>query len=222
LTGQQQRIIPAVSILAIAMILVISPFYQIFAGAENDARIPIDFNGPVGNTGLPGQWSLRVTYGKPDATVLQQKDENILLLRCANASFSLERAVSVSPREYPFVTWSWKAMKLPSAGDVRKKTRNDQGLQILLAFENRKIISYVWDANAPAGTINDESLGWPFNVAIKVIVVQSGTDRINEWVTHTRDVYQDYRNLFNEDASSERAENSGKYAVHAGSVRRDD
>ena len=89
-------------------------------------------------------------------------------------------------------------MQLPSSGDVRRKSLNDQGLQILLAFEDRKIISYVWDANAPEGTVTDESLGWPFNISVKVIVVQSGTDRSNEWITHTRDMYQDYRNLFSE------------------------
>jgi hypothetical protein len=185
-----------------SIILTSLSFFATLSGADDSSRIFVDFNGPVTKNGLPKPWSLRVNSGRPYAAVLQQNNDNILHLKCANASFSLERAVSLSPLQHPFVTWSWKAMKLPDSGDVRKKSRNDQGLQLLLAFENSKIISYVWDANAPAGTVTDESLGWPLNVAVKVIVVQSGTDRINEWVTHTRDVYQDYRRLFNEDPPS--------------------
>lgn len=193
---KQRRTIPLTTILAIVILLIVSLSCQVVSGASS--RILIGFQGPTEKTGLPKPWLLRVNSGNAHVMVLQEQDENILHLICENASYSLERSVSVSPEEHPYVSWNWKAMKLPSSGDVRRKAVNDQGLQILLAFENRKIISYVWDANAPEGTVTDESLGWPFNISVKVIVVQSGTDRVNEWITHTRDVYQDYRDLFSE------------------------
>ena len=195
---KQRHAGPLTGMLAIVVFFIASLSFQAFSGAENSSQIIIDFYGPIEKTGLPKPWLLRVKHGKAHVVVLQEQDNNILRLRCDNASYSIERAVSVSPYEHPYITWSWKAMKLPSSGDVRRKTLNDQGLQILLAFEDRKIISYVWDANAPEGTVTDESLGWPFNISVKVIVVQSGTDRVNEWITHTRDMYQDYRNLFSE------------------------
>ena len=161
--------------------------------------IIIDFNGAAGENGLPRPWLLRVNKGQANLRVLRRRDENILYLRCENSSYSIEREVSASLEEYPYVTWIWKAMKIPALGDARNKQRNDQGLQILFAFENGKIISYVWDANAPEGTITDESLGWPLKLSIKVVVVNSGTGRSGGWISNTRNIYLDYLNLYHED-----------------------
>jgi hypothetical protein len=196
----KRTIIATLAILAIVVPYIVSLFLRVpISIAEDTLPIIVDFNGEIRNNGLPSPWLLRVNKGQAHVKVLHQRDEDVLYLRCDSSSFSLERGVSASPEEYPYVTWTWKAMRLPAFGDVRKKERNDQGLQILFAFENRKIISYVWDANAPEGTITDESFGWPLNLSIKVIVVNSGTDRLGEWVSNTRDVYLDYRNLYHED-----------------------
>ena len=56
-------------------------------------------------------------------------------------------------------------------GDVRKRGYDDQALQLLIAFENKKVLSYIWDSNAPEGVSVDESIGWPINIGIRVIVV---------------------------------------------------
>lgn len=95
-------------------------------------------------------------------------------MKCKESSFSIERKAHVDSAEYPYIIWTWKALRIPAYGDVRMRDRNDQALQVIVAFENRKVISYVWDANAPEGTVSDESIGWPFNFTVKVIVVRSG------------------------------------------------
>lgn len=181
------------------IVFIIFPFLNpILLKAYEVLPITVDFNGVIEKNGPPKPWFLRVNNGKAHISVLHQKDENILYLKSESSSFSLGRDISISPEDYPYVTWRWKAMKLPLSGDVRNKNRNDQGLQVLFAFENRKIISYVWDANAPEGTVMNESIGWPFNLSIKVIVVNSGSAGMNEWVSNTRNIYKDYRDLFNE------------------------
>ncbi len=188
----------AVNLSTIIISIILSISCPVLSLADDIFPIIVDFNGAIEKDGLPKSWLLKVNDGKAQVKVFHQGDENILYLRCESSSFSLERNVSVSPEEYPYVSWSWKATKLPIYGDVRKKIHNDQGLQMIFAFENRKIISYVWDANVPEGTVTDESLGLPINLSIKVIVVNSGSDRINEWVSHTRNVRHDYRGLFRE------------------------
>jgi hypothetical protein len=95
--------------------------------------------------------------------------------------------------------WSWKVTEIPEKGDARRKNTNDQALQILAAFENRKVISYIWDSNAPEGTVMDESVGWPFSVRIKVVVVRSGNADQSKWVVERRNIYEDYRTLFREE-----------------------
>jgi hypothetical protein len=163
------------------------------------SQVRIDFQGIPEKDGLPPDWRLRINKGIASAGIVREDGESVLSLICRNSSFSVERDLRMSVSEYPFVTWSWKAMKLPSTGDVRNKGLNDQALQILAAFENRTIISYVWDSNAPEGTIADETLGWPVNLRIKVVVVKSGAADMGKWIAHSRNIYQDYRNLFREE-----------------------
>ena len=68
-----------------------------------------------------------------------------------------------------------------------------------MAFEGRKILSYIWDSNAPEGTVADESIAWPVSLKVKVLTLKSGCSDAGKWLTVTRNVYDDYRKLFNED-----------------------
>jgi hypothetical protein len=63
------------------------------------------------------------------------------------------------------------------------------------------VISYIWDSSAPEGTVTDESMGWPFAFAIKVMVVKSGEADVNRWVIERRNIYEDYEKLFHEKPS---------------------
>jgi hypothetical protein len=147
---------------------------------------------------LPRNWRLMVHAGTADLGVVSEGGEHVLHMKCKESSFSIERKAYVDSAEYPYIIWTWKALKIPAHGDVRVRDRNDQALQILVAFDNRKVISYVWDSNAPAGTVSDESIGWPFNLAVKVIVVRSGHADTGEWITQTRNIHRDYKTIFNE------------------------
>jgi len=159
--------------------------------------LAVGFDGALAKNGLPSTWKLSVRTGTADAGIAPESKRRILHIKCREASFSLERKLPVNPGDYPYVSWTWKAVRLPLMGDVRKKGYNDQALQLLIAFENRKVLSYVWDSNAPEGAVVDESIGWPVNLAIKVIVVNSGPADTGKWITLKRNIYEDYRELFN-------------------------
>ena len=59
------------------------------------------------------------------------------------------------------------------------------------------MIGYIWDSNAPAGTIAD---GHSVMTPIKVVVLRSGKQRLGEWIQERRNVAQDYRRLFGKDS----------------------
>ncbi|HAM52254.1 MAG TPA: hypothetical protein DCP92_16750 [Nitrospiraceae bacterium] len=192
----------------IVLIIVLTLFLMLFVcfpeAAVNAAEVSfmsLDFNGGSETGDIPKPWNIRLREGKADVKVVSEGG-NVLHVKCSQSSFAVERNVSVDLDKSSHISWTWKALRLPSQGDVRKKGRNDQALQILVAFKNGKILSYVWDTNAPEGTITDESVGWPINLKIKVIVVQSGTLDIGKWITHTRNIYEDYLNLFHEEPAS--------------------
>jgi len=166
---------------------------------KDGPHITIDFGGRVEKSGVPLPWKLRVNAGKADTRILTEGGEPALYMRSLNASFSLERELSLSTMDYPYLNWSWKALTIPPRGDLRERSQNDQVLQLLVAFEGGKILSYVWDANAPEGTVSDESIGLPLFIKVKVIVVKSGTADIGRWLDVSRNLYEDYKKIFGEE-----------------------
>ncbi|RJQ41749.1 MAG: DUF3047 domain-containing protein [Nitrospiraceae bacterium] len=166
----------------------------------SDAQsIIFDFDGKINSSGVAAPWELKEKSGNADVKIISDSSEKVIQLKCDDASFSLGREVKVDVKNYPYVTWKWKVLKLPPKGDVRKDKTNDQVLQLLVAFEGRKILSYIWDSNAPEGTVTEESVAWPVSLRIKIITVKSGAADIGKWLTMTRNVYDDYRKFFKEE-----------------------
>jgi hypothetical protein len=59
-----------------------------------------------------------------------------------------------------------------------------------------RIVGYVWDTTAPVGTIcKSEKTG-----TVTYIVVRSGTAELGKWLTERRNVAEDYKKLYGEDA----------------------
>jgi Protein of unknown function (DUF3047) len=156
----------------------------------------MDFSGSPGARALPAGWSLKVHQGKAHADLVAQDGEKVLHMESVNSSFAVEHDIAVDIRTHPYLVWTWKAVSLPPKGDVREKSKDDQALQLLVAFKDGRVLSYVWDANALEGTVVDQSIPWPFSIEIKVIVVQSGGSDLGKWITNERNVYKDYRRLF--------------------------
>ena len=157
-----------------------------------------DFAGALNEQGVPRPWKLKVKSGEAHVNMVEEQQAKVLHLPCKDASFAVERATKVDVRHAPVLTWTWKAVELSPRGDVRSSGTNDQVLQLLLGFHGKKVLSYIWDTQAPVGTVADESIGWPISVTLKVLVVQSGQAEVGRWLTMTRNVLDDYQRLFGE------------------------
>ncbi len=168
-----------------------------YVKAYDAPTLTVGFEGTLEKNSLPAGWKLSIRSGTADAGIVPESNGHILHLKCREGSFSVERNLKLDPADYPYISWTWKAVQLPLLGDVRKKGHNDQALQLLVAFENRRVLSYVWDSNAPEGAVVDESIGWPVNLAIRVIVVKSGRADTGKWITLKRNICEDYREFFN-------------------------
>jgi hypothetical protein len=170
-------------------------FSSVCAGADNQP-IVIGFDGKPDSDGVPKGWELKVKSGDAIFKILDENNQKIIYLKSADASFSFQKSISLNPREYPYLTWTWKAVKLPAGGDFRKSKTNDQALQVFVAFKGGDAFSYIWDTNAPEGSFGEESIGWPINIKIKVIAVKSGSSQLGQWVTINRNIYDDYKKFF--------------------------
>jgi hypothetical protein len=156
-----------------------------------------DFSTGVDEDGIPLGWELKERSGKADFAILRDGEIHALCLRSEDTSFSFQKPLDIDPREFPIISWKWKVTELPEGGDFRKWGKDDQAAQLFVAFSNADIIVYLWDTTAPRGHVDD---AWspPF-ISIKAVVVQSGQAQTGKWLKETRNVYDDYRELFEKD-----------------------
>jgi hypothetical protein len=143
---------------------------------------------------LPDGWQLHIVRGAPDVTVTTDSRGNVLRLRSRSSSFALERAVSVNLTQFPLLSWDWKVTELPQGGDFRRSKTDDQAAQILLAFPDRRILSYVWDTSAPKGMLQKTSV-LPL-LGVWVMVCRSGGSELNQWISETRNVADDFQRAY--------------------------
>jgi len=151
-----------------------------------------------GMEGLPSDWQIKVNHGKPDISVCGENDGACLHLRSTKASFALEHPVDVDPAQMPFLTWHWKVTRLPEGGDFRHADTDDQAAQVLVAFDDRRVLSYVWDTSAPKGS--EQKSSYVTLVHVFAVVCESGAANANRWIAEIRNVAADYERAYGKPA----------------------
>jgi len=154
-----------------------------------------------GRSGIPEGWSGH-SWGSPryDLTVVTDEAERVLHLVSRGDNSTISREITVDVRAYPLLVWRWKVIGLPAGGDCRRRAADDEAAQVYVTFPRfpaaarSRIIGYVWDTTAPVGTIvRSESSG-----LVTYVVVRSGTAELGRWLTETRNVYDDFKQIYGE------------------------
>jgi hypothetical protein len=146
---------------------------------------------------LPADWMIKVNHGKPELSVCGD-GESCLRLKSVRSSFGLEHEVDVDPGQLPWLLWKWKVTQLPPGGDFRRAASDDQAAQLLVAFADKRILTYLWDTTAPKGMVASAS-SIPF-VRIYAFVCRSGDSEANQWITESRNVASDYERAYGKPA----------------------
>jgi len=152
---------------------------------------------------------------------LVKDGDTVVVKAISNASASgLIREIKINPREYPLIQWRCKVNNILKKGDVHKKEGDDYSARIYITFEYdpRKLgffekakyemarllygqypplaaINYIWESKSPKGTVVPN----PFTDRVMMIVVESGGEKINQWVSEEHNVYEDYKQAFHEE-----------------------
>jgi hypothetical protein len=167
------------------------------------AQVPLIINGKMDGAGIPVGWELEAFHDHHEIKLEPLKNGQFAIrLVSEGNSFGLHKSVDVDLKEFPILSWRWKVDRLPPAGDIREKSKDDQAAQVYVIFPAliklmSPTIGYLWDSNAPTGTITN---GHAPMTPIKVIVLRSGKQRLGEWVQEWRNVYEDYVQLFGKDS----------------------
>jgi Protein of unknown function (DUF3047) len=160
----------------------------------------------AGTAGVPDGWQ-RQDWGlsKYDFTVVADGPRKVLRMRSDGDNSIISKKARIVVRQSPILVWRWKVVTLPAKADSRHRETDDQAAQIYVAFPRfperirSRLIGYVWDTTAPAGTIVKS----PSASAVTYVIVRSGPADMGRWLTETRNVYEDYKQIYGEEPPEE-------------------
>lgn len=155
---------------------------------------------PVGefSAGKLAGWESKRFDGQTQYQLVREDGRRVLRAVSQDAASGLFRKVDVDLNRTPYLHWSWKVRN--TLGSLKEQTRegDDYPARVYvlvsggLFFWRTHAINYVWSNNQPMGTT------WPsaYTSNDKMVALESGNARLNEWVSERRNVKQDYRRLF--------------------------
>lgn len=206
--------------LILPALLLISP---VAGFAQEPAMLKVGaFSAAAAGAELPDSWT-PLTFKKIERQTQYEvvKDGGMSVVKAVSeaSASGLTKAVTIDPREYQIVRWRWKVENLLQKSDVQRKDGDDYParLYITFAYEPDKVsfgkklkykagqalfgdipigaLNYIWDGKSPVGAMVDNA----FTSFAKMIVVESGAQRVGSWVEEERNVYEDYRLAFGEE-----------------------
>ena len=194
------------------------------AWAQADTLVAGAFSALKPGATLPQNWKpLGVSSTIPRTRYSLVDDGGTTVIKAeANASAAgLIRSIKVNLAEFPTLTWRWKISNLYKNSDIHSKQGDDYPARVYVMFDYpleklsfidriklriaralhdpnlpSATICYVWDNTAPAGTIVASS----YTSLVRMIVVESGASRVNQWLAPERDVAADFKAAFGDAA----------------------
>ena len=203
-------------------------FLATFSTAHSQSPLVIEvgmFSRDQEGQGPPTGWK-PLTFKKIErhtVYTLVKDGETVVVKAVANASASgLIREIRIDPNEYPIAQWRWKVVNILKKGNVHKKEGDDYPARIYITFEYdssrlgffEKIkyetarllygqypplsaINYIWESQASVGTIVPN----PYTDRVMMIVLESGENKVNQWICEERNILEDHKKAFRESPS---------------------
>lgn len=172
---------------------------------------------------LPNGWQAQ-TFKKIDRHTTYElvKDSAITVVKAVaeKSASGLTLPLDIELKEFPILEWRWKVANAIAKSDPTSKAGDDYPARIYLTFKYDPTrvsswqrakygfakslygsypphagINYIWENKLPIGTIVPNA----YTDRLRMIVVESGTAKLNEWQSYRRNVYEDYKQIFGEE-----------------------
>ena len=191
------------------------------------AQEPIEaaaFSRETAASGLPRDWQAfnPAPRTKPTVyTLVRDADRMVVRADAHQSMSSLIRVLRVDLAQTPLLQWQWRVTHVVASADMNTKVGDDYAARVYVLFDydssklplstRLKIklaklfygvdvpaaaLNYVWDNRHPIGTLLPNA----YTDRVRMLVVESGATRVNQWRTETRDVAADFRAAFGEAA----------------------
>ncbi len=148
-------------------------------------------------------WKEETVWGakKSSYSFIKENGKTVLMGTSVNTASGLLHKVTIDPKSYPIVSWSWKIDHTVKNGNERTKKGHDFAARLYVVFprglfSRTRAIEYVWGNVMTKG----ETLRSPYSNNAVMIAVNSGNELAGKWVMNRRNYADDYRTAFGEEA----------------------
>ncbi len=172
--------------------------------------------------GSPKGWKTVTCFNTTPTSyqVIKYRGRYVLKAEGIGTSSCLFREVKAEIEDYPIVSWRWKISNVIRQAIETRKDRNDSAARVIVVFQvrpeemdpwygleylvrgilrrNEPIgprIEYIWGNRIEKGQILDN----PSMKYSKVIVLESGERKANQWIWEERNLVDDYKAAFGSD-----------------------
>ncbi len=155
--------------------------------------------GSFADSALDG-WSAKIFQGETEYRIVEDSGQKVLQARSQAAASALLFEAEYDPQEYPILSWRWKVSNTLAKGDSRTKAGDDYAARIYIVFPHwffpkTRTLNYIWANRLPREAFQASA----YTGNSMMIAVESGGERVGEWLTERRDIVADFRRAFGED-----------------------
>ena len=184
-----------------------SPANMVPLDDRKDIILVSKFHQGMNDDDVPEGWELDDKEKPIDISLVKEGEQFAVCFKSKASAFGIYNEQDFDIKDYPILNWEWKVTKLPDGGNFLEEDKDDQAAQVYISFGSLsffnkpfvKAVGYYWSSTLPVGT-EGECPTWSKS---RVIVVETGEEKLGEWITEKRNVYQDYERLFDDDDPSD-------------------
>ena len=145
---------------------------------------------------FPAGWKARKDEAKDVYKVAEDGGKRFLRADAKDSGVQAGKPFDWDLKEYPVLTWAWRAVEFPQGADERTK-KNDSAAAVYAVFPGSavavKSVKYIWSEKVPKGTHIPQTRG-----NTQGVVVRTGGGG-TEWVEERVNVLDDYKRYFKSD-----------------------
>jgi hypothetical protein len=171
--------------------------------------------------GVSAGWEKKIFKGETVYRATLDEGRPAVKAESKAAASALIYRVSLDPKAYPRLSWSWKIVRTIGKGDERTKAGDDYAARVYVVFPSTffwrtRAVNYIWANRLPPGTFLPNA----YTGNAVMVAVESGDGNAGRWVDEERNLVEDYRRAFGEDPPAVGAvaimtdtDNTGEQAV---------
>lgn len=185
------------------------PYVKSFSGNPPGDNLPLGWE----------RWILSKLKKPTQYRLVDYEGKTVIRAHAEGAASGLVHRLRLDAETYSVLNWRWKVAGLIPSADNTRRHSEDSPVRVVVSFDgdidslplddrvffdNVRLLSgqqlpyamlmYIWENRAP----KERVIPNPHTTRIKMIVVESGRDKVGSWQEVTRNVAADFRRAFGE------------------------